>query len=182
MGIAAVMKFAAAGGEQGVAAKQHVIAIKADVAFAMAGGVEHLECEVAEGDGVAFGEHVVQVRYAVVGGAVDGDPVVGQHVTDAADVVPTAVGDQDRTEAELVAFEIVDHGLGEAGVDDGDMALAKFDGPNVVVLENGDGMNRVHRLFFMAAFGHNADKRLRARQGMADADNSPINFQEFKVL
>ncbi len=62
---------------------------------------------------------------------------------DAADVVMVAVGAQDRVQFQVVRRQKCQHRLGFAGIHH-DSTLVVVDGPDVVVLQCGDGGNVKH--------------------------------------
>ncbi len=143
----ALEQAAAAGGKQGVTAKQRVMADIADVAAGMPGSVEHLEAETAwiQGDGITLANGMGEGGDALMGRAVDRDLIALHQFLHTARVIPMVVGDQDGDRLQVVLFQPRDHRIGIARVDNGHVVVVPAtDEPDIIVVEGVDASNFQH--------------------------------------
>ena len=131
----------AAGGKQGVAAKQQPMTVISNMAGGMAGHIEHveLESERVEADAIAAVQAMGQCRDMFLRRAIHRHVVMRQQFLHAADMVAVMVGTEDGGGREALFCQCVEHRRGVAGVDDGHpVRRIATDQPDIVVLEGAD--------------------------------------------
>src|SRR3989344_1844312 len=131
----------AAGGKQGVAAKQQPMTVISNMAGGMAGYIEHveLESERVEADAIAAVQAMGQCRDMFLRRAIHRHVVMRQQFLHAADMVAVMVGAKDGGGREALFCQCVEHRRGVAGVDDGyPVRQTATDQPDIVVLEGAD--------------------------------------------
>ena len=145
LGGAAFEQAATAGTEEGVATKQHAMAVIGDVAQGMAGDVEDIQAQAVPVDLIPVIEPLAVVsRHGVMLGAIEaGVRKMMQQIRDAAHMVAMMVGQQDGIELKPERLEPLQHGGRLARIHD-EAVIFVSDQPDVVVAEGGNCDDAIH--------------------------------------
>lgn len=152
LGWAAFEQAATAGTEEGVATKQHAMAVIGDVAQGMAGDVEDIQAQAVPVDLIPVIEPLaVVIRHGVMLGAIEaGMGEMVEQIRDAAHMVAMMVGQQDGIELKPEGLELkpeglepLQHGGRLARIHD-QAVIFVSDQPDVIVAEGGNCDDGIH--------------------------------------
>ena len=131
---------AAARAEQHVAAEQYSRRDERDVIVKVAGDLDDVECDAGRGqlELVAFAQLIGDMRIVRMSPPIHRHVVYFAQSCDAADVVGVAMGAQDGVQMQAVCIQEGQHRRSIARIDHGGMPVV-VDGPDVIVLQGGDG-------------------------------------------
>lgn len=145
LGGAAFEQAATAGTEEGVATKQHAIAVIGDVAQGMAGDVEDIQTQAVPVDLIPVIEPLaVMIRHGIMFGAIEaGMRETMEQISDAAHMVAMMVGQKNGIELKPERLEALQHGGRLARIHD-QAVIFVSDQPDVVVAEGGNCDDGIH--------------------------------------
>lgn len=145
LGRGAFKQTAATGGEEGIAAKQHAVAVIGDVTKGVAGHVHDLQVQAMPTDLVAIFQPLpLMIRHGIMFGAIQaGVGELTEQFAHATHMIFVMVGQQDGIELQPQGLEPCQHGRSLARIDN-QAVIFVSDQPDVVVVESGNCDDAIH--------------------------------------
>ena len=136
---------AATGAEEGIATKQHALAVIGDVPQGMTGHMEDIQTQAMPVDLIPVVEPLaVMVRHGVMLGTIEASVgEVLQQLGYAPDVIAVVMGQEDGIQHQIQPSQPFQHGSGLARIDD-QAVIFMTDQPDVVVAEGGNCDDGIH--------------------------------------